>query len=109
VAVQGYLRLPRSFTGERSVLLRLFETEALAATGQDLGSPVGVQVQFGSEPNQVDMVPTSYSDEDLSVHLSGGGTAGHGTPVRVSGKVYQPLVDQDFACALENVLVEAAG
>jgi hypothetical protein len=103
VAVQGYLRLPDSFSGERSVVLRLYETEAFA------GSPVGVQVQFGSEPNQVDMVPTSYSDEDLSVHLSGGGTAGHGTPVRVSGKVYQPLVDQDFACALENVLVEAAG
>lgn len=103
VAVQGYLRLPASFTGERSVVLRLYETDAFA------GSPVGVQVQFGSQANQVDTVPTSFDDDDLSVHLSDGGTAGYGTPVKVSGTVYYPLVDQDFECGMKDVLVEAAG
>jgi hypothetical protein len=29
--------------------------------------------------------------------------------VRVSGKVYFPLVDQDFECGLENPLIERAG
>lgn len=103
VAVNGYLRLPKSFTGERSVVLRLYESVTFA------GSPVGVQIRFGAEPNQVDMVPIKYSDKDLSVHLSNGGTAGHGTPVRVAGKVYRPLAPQEFECALEDVLVEAAG
>lgn len=103
VAVSGYLRLPKSFTGERSIVLRMYETVTFA------GSPVGVQIRFGKEANQVDMVPIKYSDNDLSVHLNNGGTAGHGTPVRVAGKMYRPLVAQDFDCALEDVVVEAAG
>jgi hypothetical protein len=103
VAVDGYLRLPESFTGDRSVVLHLYETDAHA------GSPVGVQVRFGSAANQVATVPTSFSDEDLSLHLDGGGTAGYGTEVNVTGKVYYPMVAQDFACALEDVVVQAAG
>jgi hypothetical protein len=103
IALQGYLRLPASFTGDFSVILLMYETEALG------GSPVGVSVRIGSEANQVDPVPTSYGDDDLAVHLSDGGTAGFGTPVRVSGTMYYPLVGQEFECALQNVLVEAAG
>jgi hypothetical protein len=42
------------------------------------------------------------------VHTSDGQVAGYGTRVRVSGKVYYPLVGQDFKCALENPLIESA-
>jgi hypothetical protein len=102
LAVQGYLRLPDSFTGDQSVVLRLYETADLS------GTPIGVQIRFGSEPNQVEMVPLEYSDEDLKVHLADGQVVEFGTPVKVSGKVYFPAVDQDFECGLENPLVEAA-
>lgn len=102
VAVEGYLRLPESFTGERSVLLHLFETDTFA------GPHIGVQTPIGGEANQMAMVPTSYGDDDLEVHLAGGQTADFGMKVKVSGKVYFPLVEQSFACALENPLFESA-
>jgi hypothetical protein len=101
VSVQGYLILPESFTGDDSVVLRLHETDAFG------GTPVGVQINFGTGANQVEMVPTEYSDDDLKVHLSDGRVVGFGEKVKVSGKVYFPVVDQDFDCGLENVLVEA--
>ena len=100
IAVEGYLRLPDSFSGDQSVVLRLYETDAFD------GVPIGVTVPIGSEANQMEDVPISYSDDDLHVHLNDGQTAGYGTPVKVSGRVYYPLVDQDFVCGLENVLVE---
>jgi len=34
---------------------------------------------------------------------------GYDTLVRVSGKVYFPLVEQEFACGLENPLIEVVG
>jgi hypothetical protein len=102
IAVQGYLRLPDSFSGEQSVVLRLYETDAFD------GTPIGVQIRFGSQANQVEPVPTSYSDDDLQVHLADGQVVGFGVKVKVSGKVYFPLVDQDFECGLENLLVELA-
>lgn len=101
VGVQGYLRLPESFTGDQSVVLRLYETADLT------GTPIGVQIRFGSEANQVEMVPLEYSDEDLKIHLADGQIAEFGSPVKVSGKVYFPAVDQDFDCGLENPFVEA--
>lgn len=103
IAVNGYLRLPDSFTGDQSVVLRLFETDSFS------GTPIGVQIRLGTEANQVEHVPTSYSDNDLRVHLANGQVVGYGTEVKVSGKVYYPAVDQDFVCGLENVLVEPAG
>lgn len=102
VATQGYLRLPDSFTGDESVVLRLYEADDFS------GPPVGVQIKFGTGANQVEQVPTEYADDDLKVHLSDGQVAGYGTKVKVSGKVYFPAVDQDFDCGLENILVEAA-
>ena len=100
VAVQGYLRLPDSFSGDLSVVLRMYE-------GDDFrGSPIGVQIRFGSEANHVEQVPLEYSDEDLKVHLSDGQVVDFGEKVKVSGKVYFPVVDQEFVCALENPLVE---
>ncbi|MCL4266377.1 MAG: hypothetical protein KJ069_24445 [Anaerolineae bacterium] len=101
VAVQGYLRLPDSFTGEESVVLRLF-------AGNDFsGTPIGATAKLGNEANQAEQVPTSYTDNDLKVHLADGQVTTYGTRVKVSGKVYYPLVDQDFVCGLENLYIEA--
>ena len=102
VAVTGYLRLPDSFTGDLSVVLRLFETDSFS------GTPIGATVRLGTEANQIENVPDSYTNNDLKVHLANGQVAGYGTPVRVSGKVYYPVVDQDFVCGLENLLIEPA-
>ena len=100
IAVEGYLRLPDSFSGDSSVILRLYETADFA------GETIGVQTRIGSEANQMENVPTSYSDEDLQVHLADGQVAGLGSKVKVSGKVYFPMVEQVFACSLENPLIE---
>jgi hypothetical protein len=102
VAVEGYLIFPNSFTEAQSVMLRLHQTGAFDDT------PIGVQVPFGTAPNQLEEVADQFSDEDLQIHLADGTVAGFGTKVTVSGKVYFPVVDQDFPCALENPLVELA-
>jgi hypothetical protein len=102
VAVDGYLIFPDSFTEAQSVMLRLHETDAFN------GTPVGVQIPFGTAPNQLQQVADQFSDEDMQVHLADGTVAGFGTKVTVSGKVYFPLADQVFPCALENPLVELA-
>jgi hypothetical protein len=101
IAVTGYLRFPDSFTASDSVVLRLYEKDDYA------GQPIGVQINFGDQPNQVATVGDNFTDKDLNVHLASGQVAGYGTPVKVSGKVYYPLASQDFPCALENPLVEA--
>lgn len=100
VAVEGYLRLPASFSGDSSVILHLYETAEFA------GEMIGVQTRIGSEVNQMENVPSTYGDEDLQVHLAEGQVAGFGTKVKVSGQVYFPIVEQVFACGLENPLVE---
>lgn len=100
VAVDGYLRLPDSFKGDESVILRLYETREFT------GEYIGVQTHIGDQTNQMEMVPAVYSDNDLQVHLTGGQTASRGTKVKVSGKVYFPIVTQVFACGLENPLIE---
>lgn len=102
VSLEGFLQLPDSFTGDQSVVLRMFETDAFD------GAPVGVQMRFGNQPNQLEQVPTSYTDNDLQVHLNDGQIVGYGVRVKVSGSVYFPMVDQDFDCGLENPLVELA-
>ena len=100
LAVEGYLRWPKSFTGTTSAVLRLYPTADAS------GSPIGVQIRIGKEPNQLELPPKQYNDRDLKVHLAGGDVAGVETKVRVSGNVYFPTVSQDFTCALENPLVE---
>jgi hypothetical protein len=100
LAVEGYLRWPKSFTGTTSAVLRLYPTADAS------GSPIGVQVRIGKEPNQLELPPKQYNDRDLKVHLTSGDVAGVETKVRVSGNVYFPTVSQDFTCALENPLVE---
>lgn len=102
VAVDGFLFFPDSFTESQSVVLRLHETDAFE------GTPIGVQMPFGTAPNQVEEVADQFSDEDLEVHLANGAVAGFKTKVTVSGKVYFPAVEQAFPCALENPLVELA-
>lgn len=101
VAVEGYLRLPSSFKGSQSVILRLYK-------GKDFKSAsIGVLMPLGNQVNQVESVPKQYTDKDLKVHLGNGQVAGLGTKLKVSGKVYFPLVGQEFACALENPLAES--
>jgi hypothetical protein len=102
VAVDGYLIFPNSFTEAQSVVLRLHESDAFD------GTPIGVQTPIGTEPNQVAPVEDQFTDEDLQLHTADGAVAGFGTRVTVSGKVYFPVVDQPFPCALENPLVELA-
>lgn len=103
VATEGYLRLPDEFTGDQSVVLRMYETDFFD------GTPIGVQIRFGNQANQIEMVPSSYTDDDMKVHLSNGEITGYGERVKVSGSVYFPMVGQDFTCGLENPLVELAG
>lgn len=102
VAVVGFLRFPEKFTGTSSVVLRLY------ASGDYAGAPIGVQTHIGSQANLVELAPKEYTDKDLKVHTSDGQVAGYGTRVKVSGKVYYPLVGQDFKCGLENPLIESA-
>ncbi len=101
IALTGYLRFPESFSGN-SVVLRMYQASDFS------GDPVGVQVDFGSAANQLAPVTDQYKDSDLKVHLNSGQDAAYGTQVKVSGTVYFPAVSQDFACALENPLVESA-
>jgi len=102
VAVVGFLRFPEKFTGTSSVVLRLYER------GDYAGVPIGVQTKIGNQANQVELAPKEFTDKDLKVHTSDGPVAEYGTKVKVSGKVYYPLVGQDFKCGLENPLVESA-
>lgn len=102
VASVGFLRFPEKFTGTSSVVLRLY------ASGDYTGAPVGVQTKIGSQANQVELAPKEFTDKDLKVHTSDGQVATYGTKVKVSGKVYYPLVGQDFKCGLENPLIESA-
>jgi len=102
VAVVGFLRFPEKFTGTSSVVLRLYGGSDYA------GAPVGVQTRIGNQANQVELAPKEFTDKDLKVHTSDGQVAGYGTRVKVSGKVYYPLVGQDFKCGLENPLIESA-
>lgn len=102
VAVDGYLYFPNSFSDSQSVVLRLHETDAFD------GTPIGVQIPFGTAANQVEEVEDQFTDEDLQVHLADGSVAGFRTKVKVSGKVYFPMVEQEFPCSLENPYVELA-
>lgn len=102
VAVDGYLYFPSSFSQSQSVILRLHDSDAFD------GTPIGVQMPFGTGANQVKEVADQFSDEDLHVYLADGTTAGFRTKVTVSGKVYFPMSEQQFPCALENPLVELA-
>lgn len=102
VAVVGYPRFPEKFSGTSSVVLRLYEKADYA------GAPVGVQTPIGKQANQAELAPKEYTDKDLKVHTADGQVAGYGTKVKVSGKVYYPLVGQDFKCSLENPLIESA-
>ena len=102
IAVVGFLRFPEKFTGTSSVVLRLY------ARGDYAEAPVGVQTRIGNQANQVELAPKEFTDKDLKVHTSDGQVAGYGSRVKVSGKVYYPLVGQDFKCGLENPLIESA-
>ncbi len=101
IALTGYLRFPESISGN-SVVLRMYQASDFS------GDPVGVQIDFGSAANQLAPVTDQYKDSDLKVHLNNGQEAEYGSQVKVSGTVYFPAIGQDFACGLENPLVEAA-
>ena len=101
IAIEGYLRFPDSFSGDSSVVLRLYQADDYK------GKPIGVQTQFGDAANQIEKVQKKFSDTDLKVNLASGKVSGFGEKIKVSGKVYYPLVAQEFERALENPLVEA--
>ncbi len=66
VALTGFLRFPDSFTGNQSVVLRMYEASDFSS------KPVEVQTEFGTQANQLEKVPEQYSDADLKVHLPAG-------------------------------------
>jgi hypothetical protein len=101
LGVRGYLRLPETNTGDFSIVLRLYETPDFS------GRPIGVSVRLGDLPNRAETLPSSYTDEDLAVRLADGTVTSIGTPVVVSGSVYAPVTEQEFACGLENVFLAA--
>ena len=100
IAAVGYLRFPDSFTGTDNVVLRFYNASDFS------GAPIGVTVNFGTQANQVEPVQDQFNDSDLKVHLTNGQAAGLGTKVKVSGDVYFPIVAQEFACGLDNPLLE---
>jgi hypothetical protein len=115
VAVDGYLRLPdqiqvfKSSSGsveEKIVVVRLFQSNAFE------GTPIGVNIDFGSGPNTMADIPGEYifTDDDLQVHRADGQTASYGDRVKISGTVYFPttLADVEFNCGLSNPLIEGA-
>jgi hypothetical protein len=116
VAVEGYMRLPETITvdkpargggqGVEILVVRLFETPNFN------GTPIGVDIDFGSEPNTMDEIPNGargYTDADLKVHAANGQTVTYGQRVKVSGTVYFPvsgLSHVEFSCGLSNPLIE---
>ena len=102
IAVEGFLRLPDSFEGLDTVILRLYPDASFT------GKPIGATIYFGSGPNQAELITGSYRDPDLKVHLSNGQLVPFGTKLRVSGRMYYPVVAQDFTCGLQNLYLEAA-
>jgi hypothetical protein len=102
IAVEGYLRLPRALDNTNSVTLRLHPDPSFK------GKPIGVPMLFGDGADRVHKISSSYHDNDLKVYLADGSAVPFGTRVRVSGRMYFPVVPQDFECALQNPYVEAA-
>ena len=102
IAVEGYLRLPDTLDSTDSVVLRLYPDLSFS------GTPIGVTMKFGDSPNEARSITSSFRDDDLKVRLADGKVVPFGTKVRVSGKMYFPIVPQDFKCGLENPYVEAA-
>src|SRR4051794_29123726 len=81
IAFDGYLRFPDSFTDDGSVILRLYQSDAFQ------GDTIGVQTEFGTQPNQVEKVADQFTDADLKVHQADGQVLAYQTKVRVSGTV----------------------
>ncbi|HEX8993206.1 MAG TPA: hypothetical protein VF784_16105 [Anaerolineales bacterium] len=102
IAVEGYLRLPDSFSDSSTIELHLYADLSFS------GKPIGVMMQFGNGPNQVRLIHSSYRDEDLKVHLADGMVIPFRTKVRVSGRMFFPAIPQDFECGLEHVYVQRA-
>jgi hypothetical protein len=105
LALTGYLRLPDSFKADGTVLARLYQQNDFK------GTPIAVSMKFGSEPNQLASVGDQFKDSDLNVRLAGGQSAGFGTRVKVSGKIYFPvagIANVEFTCGVTNPLVELA-
>jgi hypothetical protein len=116
VAVEGYMRLPETIDvvkpvrsggdGVETVVVRLFQTPNYN------GTPIGVEIDFGSEPNTMDEIPNEgrgHTDADLKVHAANGQTLTYGQRVKISGTVYFPvsgLSHVDFICGLGNPLIE---
>ena len=69
IAVEGYLRWPNSFSGTTSAVLRLYPTADAS------GSPIGVLIRIGQEPNRLGLPPKQYTDRDLKVYTASGDVA----------------------------------
>jgi len=102
IAVEGYLRLPDTFTPGDSVELLLYRDLTFS------GEPIAATMTFGDGPNQAVKISSSYQDSDLKIHLADGTLVPFGTKVRVSGSMHIPVIPQNFDCGLQNLYVEAA-
>jgi len=103
LSLEGYLDFPSSFkSSEPSIMMRLrpaFDSRATV---------VGVSVQLGSGPNQVELPPKQFTPADIKLHAGDGKLAGFRDKVRVSGTMYLPssIAQVEFKCGLANTLID---
>lgn len=104
VALEGYLDFPNEFKSkDLSIMMRL-----RAAPGAK-DRVVGASVRLGTSPNNVAVPPKTFSVKDLKLTMNDGKTAGYADKIKVSGKMYYPIVAQDdFKCGLTNTLIESS-
>jgi uncharacterized Zn finger protein len=88
IAVEGYLKLPDSFKGDSSVLMRIKGT-----LNDNFPAKIATSISSakdGKAPNTMNILPKSYSEDDLVVRASDGSVLKYDSKVRVSGKMYFP-------------------
>jgi hypothetical protein len=74
----------------------------------DAGRQVGLFIDVATSgetaaPNQMERMPALYETEDFTVRLAGGGYAGDGALVRITGPVCRTVEDHDVCLRAEVI------
>lgn len=104
IAITGYVTFPDQINPDQGPVMRLRTEPGLE------GESIGISTDWGQSPNKIANLenPSTYTDDDLIINLDDGATATANDRVKVSGKMYVPVVPQEFKCALENPKFERA-
>ena len=81
VAVKGYLTLPKE------VFCRRGECSLELRSKLYGGERIGIKVQVGNDPGQIDQLHSDYSNADLKLHTTTM-IAGNGDLVELTGKIW---------------------